>query len=408
MNFVQTILEALGSLAANRLRTGLTVLGIVIGVAATIAMLSVGRGAEAEITSSIEGIGTNLLFVFSRGGADILNPQPLTLGDAQAAADPFLAPSVARVAPILQGTRAAAYGGERTLTSVVGVTPDYTLVRDWNVTEGEFINEGHLLGRSSVAVLGGEVAENLFGRREGVAGEIIRIEGQPFRVIGVLEDKGGGPFGSQDDRILIPMTTAQARVLQRNPADEIDILLVQAASPSAVTSALLEVADVLRTRHDTEVGRDDFTILNQRDVLQSAQTITGVLTIFLGGIAGISLLVGGIGIMNIMLVSVVERTREIGLRKALGARRRDILVQFLTESTLLSFWGGLFGILLGWGVAALVEVIAAAYGTVIHPIIGLDTVLLATVFSVSVGVFFGWYPAYRAASLEPVEALRFE
>jgi putative ABC transport system permease protein len=408
MTFALTLLEALASLAANRLRTALTVLGIIIGVAATIAMLSVGRGAEAEITASIQGLGTNLLFVFSGGDPDILNPRPLTLGDAQALADSFRAPSVARVAPILQGGGEAIYGGERDFTNIVGVTSDYTTVRNWNLTEGEFINEGHLLAQSSVAVLGGQVAEDLFGRRDGLVSEIIRIEGQPFRVIGVLEDKGGGPFGSQDDRILIPITTAQVRILRRDPADEVDLILVQALNPEAVLTAVQEVSDVLRARHATEVGRDDFTIFNQRDVLSSAQTITAVLTIFLGGIAGISLLVGGIGIMNIMLVSVVERTREIGLRKALGARRRDILIQFLAESTLLSFAGGVLGILLGWAVAAVVEKLAAAYGTVIHPLVGMDTIVLATVFSMAVGVFFGWYPAYRAAGLEPVEALRFE
>ncbi|TAK13997.1 MAG: FtsX-like permease family protein [Anaerolineae bacterium] len=408
MKWTQVFVEAFESLASNRLRTGLTMLGIVIGVAATIAMLSVGRGAEAEITTSIEGIGTNLLFAFPGGSEDVTHPQPLTLGDAEAVADPFLAPSVARVAPILQGNGEVTYSGERIISSVVGVTPDYTTVRTWNVTEGEFINDGHLIGRSSVAVLGSEVAEDLFGRRDGITGEIIRIEGQPFRVIGVLEEKGGGPFGSQDARLLIPMTTAQVRVLRRNPADEIDLLLIQAISPEAVTSASLEVGDILRARHNTEIGQDDFSVFNQRDFLQTVATITGVLTIFLGGVAGISLLVGGIGIMNIMLVSVTERTREIGLRKAVGARKGDILLQFLAESVVLSSIGGGLGILLGWGVAELVRVIAAYYETAINPIVGADTVMMATVFSAAVGVFFGWYPAYRAANLEPVEALRFE
>jgi putative ABC transport system permease protein len=252
------------------------------------------------------------------------------------------------------------------------------------------------------------VADNLFGRKGGLVGETVRVEGQPFRVIGVLESKGGSGFGSEDNRIMVPLTTAQTRLLRRATRDRVDMLVVQASSADAVAQATDEISQILRARHRTEIGADDFTILSQQDFLTTVQTITGVFTIFLGGIAAISLLVGGIGIMNIMLVSVTERTREIGLRKALGARRIDIMVQFLTESALLSMFGGLIGIGLGAAIALAVGKIAAARGTPITPAIGIDTILLATLFSTAVGLFFGLYPANRAASLEPVEALRYE
>jgi putative ABC transport system permease protein len=273
--------------------------------------------------------------------------------------------------------------------------------------EGEFIKEEHLLGQASVALLGPQIADKLFGRREGLIGETVRIEGQPFRVIGILASKGGGSFGSEDDRILLPMTTAQERIIHR-ARDRVDLILVQAVSAELVNRASDEVGQVLRTRHRVMIGADDFTIFSQQDFVATAQTITGVLTIFLGGVAGISLLVGGIGIMNIMLVSVTERTREIGLRKALGARRGDILIQFLTESSLLSLIGGLIGIGLGWLIAFIVGRIAAANNTPLNPTISLDSILLATLFSTAVGLFFGIYPANRAANLEPVEALRSE
>ncbi len=409
MNFTQTIYEALESIASNKLRSGLTVLGIVIGVAAVIAMLAVGNGAQDSITGSISGIGTNLLFVF-QGNSDrsVRNEKPLTLQDAEALADPFAAPSVLAVSPVLQSNNEVSFGGEVTTTSIVGALPSYFPVRNLNVSEGEIINEEHILGRASVALIGPDTADKLFGRREGLVGETIRIAGQPFRIIGVLESKGGGSFGSEDDRVIIPLTTAQTRLIHRSTSDEVDVIFVQAASAEAVPQATQEISDILRQRHRTEIGADDFTVFSQQDFLSTAASITGVLTIFLGGIAAISLLVGGIGIMNIMLVSVTERTREIGLRKALGARRRDILVQFLTESSLLSLIGGLIGIGLGWLIAFIVGKVAAATGTVFNPRVGMDSVLLATLFSAAVGLFFGIYPANRAAGLEPVEALRYE
>jgi putative ABC transport system permease protein len=408
MTILQPFLEALDSLASNKLRSGLTILGIIIGVGAVIAMVSIGRGAEATITDSIQGIGTNLLFVFRGGSSDVRNPEPLTLGDASAIADPFLAPSVGGVAPVLQGSAMFSYGGESRNTTLVGVTPDYAPVRNYNVSEGEFINEEHMLGQSSVVILGTEIANRLFGRIEGLVGETVRIEGQPFRVIGVLESRGGSAFSNEDDQAFVPLTTAQTRLLRRSTRDRVDLILVQAIAAQSVPQAQDEVSQILRQRHRTEIGADDFTILTQQSFLDTASTITNVLTIFLGGIAAISLLVGGIGIMNIMLVSVTERTREIGLRKALGAHKSDIMIQFLAESSVLSLIGGVIGIFLGWTISVIVGRIAVANNAPISPTIGLDIILLATLFSTAVGLFFGIYPANRAANLEPVEALRHE
>lgn len=408
MNLSQSIKEALESLTANKLRSALTMLGIVIGVAAVIAMLAVGTGAQDAITGSISGIGSNLLFVFSGNmEQSVSNAKPLTEADANAMMDEFLAPSVAAVAPVITDSGTVSYGSEQASASISGITPQYSEVRNYNVSEGEFITEEHMLGRASVALIGPQIADQLFGRRDGLVDETIRIEGQPFRIIGVLESKGGSAFGSQDDVVFVPFTTAKTRLIRRN-RDRIDLIMVQALDADSVGQASDEIAELLRTRHRTALGQDDFTIFSQEDFVATAQTITGVLTIFLGGIAAISLLVGGIGIMNIMLVSVTERTREIGLRKAVGARKRDILIQFLTESSLLSLFGGLIGIGLGWLISYLVGRVAVASGTPFNPAIKLDAILLATLFSTAVGLFFGIYPASRAAGLEPVEALRYE
>ncbi len=410
MTILQSLFEALESLNGNKLRSGLTILGIVIGVGAVIAMLALGAGAQDTITSSISGIGTNLLFVF-RGNSDntnVRNPRPLTLADAQALADPFSAPSVAAVAPVLDGNAQISFGGQTTTVTLDGVTPSYFQVRNYKVQEGTLITEENVLGRASVVLLGPDAADKLFGRHSGLIGETVRIEGQPFRVIGILESKGGGSFGSQDNVAIIPFSTAQARLIRRSNPNQVDIIFVEVISAELVPQATEEVTQILRERHRTPIGADDFTVFSQENFLQTASTITGVFTTFLGGIAAISLLVGGIGIMNIMLVSVTERTREIGLRKALGARKRDILIQFLTESSLLSLLGGLIGIFLGWLIADVVGRVAAAAGTPFNPSVKLSAVLLATLFSAAVGLFFGIYPASRAANLEPVEALRYE
>ncbi len=409
MNLGQAIIEALESLVSNKLRSGLTILGIVIGVAAVIAMLAVGQGAQDSITGSISGIGTNLLFVFEGNqNVDIRNPKPITISDSQALLDRFQAPSVEDVSAAINGSVKVVFGAEQTNSTVTGITPNYQTMRNYSLLEGSFITDENLNGNASVVVLGNNVATKLFGQAEGVNGEIIRIEGAPFRVIGVLEKKGGSGFGSEDDVVLIPFTTAQTRLIRKTNHEAVDILLVQATSADTVMAASDEVSQILRQRHRTKVGEDDFTVFSQQDFVATAQTITGVLTIFLGGIAAISLLVGGIGIMNIMLVSVTERTREIGLRKALGARRRDILIQFLTESALLSLLGGIVGIGLGYLIALIVGKVALASGTPFTPNVGVNSIIMATLFSTAVGLFFGIYPANRAAALEPVEALRYE
>jgi len=423
MSIAQALLEALESLNGNKMRSGLTVLGIVIGVAAVIAMLAVGNGAQASITGSINSIGTNLLFVFRGGpeggggpmgggggppGRSGNNDRPLTMADAAAISDRFAAPDVAAVAPIIQGNATLTYGGEKTSTQISGVTAEYKSVRNMELSEGDFINQEHVLGRMSVVALGPGAADTLFGRHDGIVGETVRIEGQPFRVIGVLVSKGGGAMGSEDNAAYIPFSTAKARLIKRGSSDQVDVIFAQAVSAEVVKQAADEISNILRQRHRTPIGQDDFTVFTQEDFLKTFQTILGVFTIFLGGIAGISLLVGGIGIMNIMLVSVTERTREIGLRKALGARKRDILLQFLTESSLLSVIGGVIGIMFGWLIAFVVGKVAAAMGTVFVPIVGTDAIILSTSFSAAIGLFFGIYPASRAASLEPVEALRHE
>lgn len=408
MNIGQAIIEALESLNSNKLRSTLTILGIVIGVGAVIAMLAVGTGAQSTITGSINGIGSNLLFVMSGNNtSEVRNVKKIDMEDAKALLDQYQAPSVEAIAPMVSGSLEVSAAGEKTTATIDGVTADYQTVRNADLTEGSFITDDNLLGRASVAIVGVDVADKLFDRREGLVGESIRINGQPFRIIGVLASKGGSSFGSQDNVVLIPLTTAQVHLFSMS-ANEIDMLMVQATSANTVKQASDEISQILRLRHRTKVGQDDFTIFSQEDFVATAQTITGVLTIFLGGIAAISLLVGGIGIMNIMLVSVTERTREIGLRKALGARKKDILIQFLTESSLLSLFGGVVGILLGWLIAFVVGRIATASGTPFTPVVSLNAIVLATVFSTAVGLFFGLYPANRAASLEPVEALRYE
>ncbi len=408
MNFGQAIREALESVSANKLRAALTILGIVIGVAAVIAMLAVGAGAQDTILGSISGIGTNLLFVFQGNlQQDVRNEQPITMADVSAMKDEFQAPHIQEVAPIVRGVVNVSFSGESTSPEIFGVTPEFELVRNYSLIEGSFITDDNVNGLASVALLGPEVADKLFGRRELITGETIRIEGQPFRVIGILVPKGGGSFGSQDNVILVPITTARVRLLDRE-RDYVDVAYVQAINAESVPIVSEEIGQILRTRHRTKLGEDDFTVYTQEDILSVAGTITNVLTVFLGGIAAISLLVGGIGIMNIMLVSVTERTKEIGLRKAVGATKRDILIQFLTESSLLSLIGGIIGIIFGWLISFAVGRIAAASGTPFTPNVSLNAVLLATIFSTAVGLFFGIYPANRAANLQPVEALRYE
>lgn len=406
MSFLSSLTEAIVSLSTNKMRSGLTMLGIMIGVAAVIAMLGLGRGTEAAISEQIESIGTNLLFV-SQGG-ESNNPEPLTLRDAQAILESKFAPSVSIVAPTIEGQVQVAITGASMNTNLTGVTPEYFEVQNGDVTEGIQIAQKHLDTYATVALIGPDVAKELFGRTSDLTGQKVRINGQIFKVIGVLEEQGGNRMGSSDNRVLVPLSTAQARLLRRDLRDQVDLIYVQANSSESVPTAIDEVSQILRSRHRSTLGEDDFEILNTQAFLDIAATITGTFTIFLGGIAGVSLLVGGIGIMNIMLVTVIERTKEIGLRKALGARKMDILFQFLVESSLLSLGGGLIGIGLGYGITMLIGEIASQSDTPIGVLVEPDAILLATLFSAGVGLFFGLYPANHAAKLEPVEALRTE
>jgi putative ABC transport system permease protein len=416
MRITRVLRETFTSLSANKLRTGLTVLGIVIGVAAVIAMLSVGQGAQNSITSQINNIGTNILYVsagsrarFTAGGFNaIRNIKQLTLADAQALANPLQAPSIKVVAPVIQGGNiSVGANGQTSTTAVFGVTTGYFPIRNEHVSEGAFFNDQQVSAHARVAVIGEDLATTLFGRTTNLTGQTMLINSQTFSIIGVLQSKGGTSQGSSDNQVIIPLTTARDRVVRR-PGTIIDGIYVQAASATAVSEASTQISNIMRLRHRVAAGKEDFSVANQQDLLSTATSITGILTTFLGGIAAISLLVGGIGIMNIMLVSVVERTREIGLRKALGARNRDIMAQFLAESSFLSLLGGVIGILLGWLISLIIGKIASASGTSLNPAVSLNAVLLATLFSIAVGLFFGIYPARRAARLEPVEALRYE
>jgi putative ABC transport system permease protein len=412
---------ALRALGANKLRTTLTMLGIIIGVGAVIALMSIGRGAQAQITSQIQGLGTNLLFI--RPGATQQSgvrsaagqAATLTLDDATVIAN---APNVVAAAPEMGTIAQILSGGQNWSTRVTGVTEDYASVRNTNVAQGEWISRTHVDSRSSVVVLGDTVAKNLFPDSDPV-GQTVRMSvgsrtGTNFRVIGVAEPKGASGFGNQDDQVFMPITTVMARLFaQRNArgAPNVSTINVQVASEQVMPQTVEAIGELLRERH--KVAQDDFTIQSQQDFLNTFNQIAGTFTLLLGAIAGISLVVGGIGIMNIMLVSVTERTREIGIRKAVGARRFDILTQFLVEAIVVSVLGGAIGIMLGGGLAALISQIqvpgqGGGAAQNLQTQVGLDSVLLAFCVSAAVGLFFGIYPATRASRLNPIEALRYE
>jgi putative ABC transport system permease protein len=381
----------------------------VIGVAAVITMLAIGTGAQSSITSEIEGIGASVLYV--NAGGEATNPEPLTQADAEALSDPSRAPSVAAVAPLLQGRVDVSIPGYSSSTTGYGVTQEYFAMQGITLSLGQTFTDEQVQNAEAVVLLGSGVVENLETSAAELFGSQVRINGQPFTVVGILEEEGGTGFGSPDDRILVPLATADGRLFQRDGVGEVDQIYVQAVDAESVDAAMDEITQILRARHITNLGQQDFSILSTQDLLETVQSVTSIFTLVLAGIAGISLLVGGIGIMNIMLVSVVERTKEIGLRKALGARKPDILAQFLIESSVLSLGGGLIGILLGWGLASLISGLSVSLlgaGNTLSAVISLDSVLLATLFSAAVGIFFGIYPANRAASLQPVEALRTE
>jgi len=413
MKFYRLFLEALESLNANKMRSMLTVLGIVIGVAAVIAMISIGRGAQSSISSQIESMGTNLVYV-SPGSTSESGVQSaagsagtLTLDDAEALAS---LPNIVAVSSQTSNFAQVVYKSQNTRTRLMGVTPDYETVGSLILEDGVFISVDDQKARSLVVVLGSSVAESLFGGTGGVVGQKVRLNGQPYEVIGVLASKGGTGFMNQDDQVFIPLSTALYRLVggfRFRGSSVISQITVKVSSADVVDQVVNDATLLMRARHETIEGADDFTVTSQEATIDAATQVADTMTIFLGGIAGISLAVGGIGIMNIMLTTVTERTHEIGLRKAIGAKRRDILLQFLVESVVLSLAGGLIGAVFGWGAARLVGQIEFS-GSTITPVVGLDSVLLATLFSMAVGLFFGIYPATRASRLQPVEALRYE
>ena len=414
MNPLDTARSALTSLWASKLRSSLTVLGIVIGVAAVISLMSIGRGAQASITEMIQSLGTNLLFVqpgassfggifFGQGSASTL-----TLEDAEAIADSAAIPSVSAVAPQLSTNGQLVYGRKNTFTQVLGVTPEYVGVRNLELSTGGFISDGHVVNRSEVIVLGSFVSETLFGLRDPV-GQTVKVNGRPFTIIGVLDSMGGGPFGLFDDQVLVPITTAYYRLASERTTQgdvTVNLISVQIQDESLMDQAEAQIATLLRLRHRV-TGEDDFTINNQQDTLETLEETTDTFVMFLGAIAGISLLVGGIGIMNIMLVSVTERTREIGIRKAMGATRRDILVQFMAEAIVLSIGGGGIGVLAGVTLSRLIDG-RTLFGQAFETVFSGDIVILALLVSAAIGLFFGIYPAMRAARQHPIDALRYE
>ncbi|HJO83383.1 MAG: ABC transporter permease [SAR202 cluster bacterium] len=405
---------AITSMGANKLRAGLTLLGIVIGVTAVISLMAIGKGAQESITSRIESLGTNLLFV--RPGATntggIFGGQgsasTLTLEDAYAMLDPEFTPSVAAAAPELSTRVQIVAGRENTSTQAIGVTPEYEFVRNYSVDSGSFVTSGQVMNRSEVVVLGSSVAETLFGFRDPV-GQTVRINSRRFEVIGVLASQGGGAFGLFDDQALVPVTTAYYRLSAQRTAQggiSVGSINVQVQDGYDMETAVDEIATLLRLRHRT-TEEDDFTVSSQEETIETLEETTDVFIMFLGGIAGISLLVGGIGIMNIMLVSVTERTREIGIRKAMGAKRRDILFQFVSEASLLSLGGGIAGVIAGYALARALDGRELA-GQSFETAFSSEIAALALVVSVVIGLFFGIYPAMRAARLHPIDALRYE
>ncbi|MBN1811858.1 MAG: ABC transporter permease [Anaerolineae bacterium] len=393
-------------------------LGIIIGVGAVITLMSAGEGVSVYIEEQFQGIGSNLLFVApgsmeeyqsSSGppGAGSSTAE-LTNGDAEALHDPVRAPDVVAVAPAVSSIATVATGRRDMIAQVQGVPPEYADIRNWYPEVGAYFDEEHMNSRARVAVIGKDVVKELFPDHPYPLDQTIKINDVPFRVIGILEEKGGSSFSNEDESVIIPLTTAQTRVFpSRSKSGDylVDAIIIQAASDDRMDAASEQVAAILRERHDIDFrDEDDFSMVSQADIIAVFGEITGVLTIFLGAIAGISLLVGGIGIMNIMLVSVTERTREIGLRKAVGARRRDILWQFLVEAMSLAVFGGIVGIILGATGAEIISALVEGFRAIVTP----DAVVLATTFSAAVGLFFGIYPARRASLLNPIDALRYE
>jgi len=419
MDWFESLITAWKGLNTNKVRSGLTMLGVIIGVASVIALLSIGQGVQESITGSITGAGSNLLFVapgsFQMGGVESPSGSAanLTYADALALADPNNVPDAAIVAPEFTGNTQVIFGSANINTKVTGTTPNYLEAFGLETSRGRFITESDINDRSTVAVIGSTAATDLFGGFDPIGQKIkVAMPGAnggriSLTVVGILSPQGGSRFSDPDTAIIIPITTAQTKIFNsRNAQGEtlvtsVNIVIADEERSEEITE---QINSLLLKRHGFKPDEEgDFSVVSQADLLATLTQVTNVLVAFLGIIAAISLLVGGIGIMNIMLVSVSERTREIGLRKAMGARKIDILTQFLLEAVILSLAGGFIGILLGIGIALLVD-----KSGITHAIISVNSILIAVSFSVSVGLFFGIYPANHAASLRPIEALRYE
>lgn len=407
MNLLAIFVEALGALRQNRLRTGLTMLGMIIGVAAVVLMLSIGQGARTKINETIAAMGSNLFIVvpgatssggFSFGSGSV---RTLTINDAYAIAE---LTSISATAPIASGTVQLNYSAKNWSTIITGTTPDYFAVGNWKIEAGAIFTDSDLRSAARVVVLGSITAKNLFGEEDPI-GKTIRITNRPFLVIGVLMAKGQSLTGrDQDDNVFIPITTSERQVTGNPFPGSIRYMLAQAKSAEDMDIAEIEMTLLLQQRHKIAKGKEnDFTVRNLTAIADVATDAAKIMSVVLGAIASVSLLVGGIGIMNIMLVSVTERTREIGIRMAIGANRRAILTQFLLEALMICFMGGLLGLLIGIGGAWIVSRVADMLIVITVGMVG-----LAFLFSSAIGVFFGYYPAKKAASLKPVDALRYE
>jgi putative ABC transport system permease protein len=408
INIPSTLKIAFRALKVNKMRSALTMLGIIIGVGAVIAMLAVGTGASKRISEQISSIGSNLIMIVpgatTAGGVRMgSGSQPtLTMGDAEAIQKECSA--VSNVAPVLSGVAQVVYGHQNWSTGVMGTSPSMLTVRDWPLSSGRSFTDQDVKSATKVCLLGQSVVDNLFGDMNPL-GQVVRIKKVPFTVVGVLDKKGQSPQGQdQDDTLLVPVTTAQKKLFGTTFPGMVRIIMVKAKSTEDLTSAEKQINALLRQRH--RIGpkqENDFTVRNLTQFMQAAEQSTKVMTILLGAIASVSLLVGGIGIMNIMLVSVTERTREIGIRMAIGAKTWDIRLQFIIEALILSLIGGIAGIVAGISSSELISMFAG-WTTIVSPF----SIVLAFGFSGLVGIFFGFYPAYKASLLDPIEALRYE
>ena len=410
MRIFTTVLHlAVRGLIAYKTRSLLTMLGIIIGIGAVIVMINVGRGASTGIQQQIQSLGANMLMVYpgtsQKGGvrAGFGSKATLRIKDAEAIIKEC--PSILRATHITARSAQLVTGDKNWNTNVSGTTADYPLIRDWPMQEGEFLTSRHIRRAANVAVLGNSVKQNLFDPDTQVIGQAIRINNVPFRIIGTLAAKGSDPRGrDQDDTVFVPHTTFASKLHGSQLPGMVHIICLSAVSKEQIEEAKSEVEGLLRQRHRINPGEeDDFSVRTLDEYSQMADKTMGIMTVLLTAIASVSLIVGGIGIMNIMLVSVTERTREIGVRLAVGARKTDVLIQFLIESVTLSVVGGAFGILFGIGTSTLIGIFA---GWTIP--VQMDAILLASLFSAAVGIFFGYYPARKASMMNPIEALRYE